>query len=381
VSFHSPGELLIPINETIRLCSDSWGADNMVWDGLNDGAPPTEPAQSSHAYAQYDPMELDIDLDFAGWTNEVTLHPSEIIYSFPESWQLQSPALPGAGFGSSAPLDTLFSEDEVALPQFNNRYMAITGPGIDVSPMVPAQTNDDQGSNRLRSQLSLLADGSCGDELVFNNCEPSKAVLLHELSLEFGLNYSRDSNNRTVSIKRVATSASQSSTTVDAQQTRQSATNKSVPVEQYAPTNFISSTDASVLAAASEEEQAAKPSPSQVFAELVTLQPTLLISESVGTSPPLSVASHPHPLVGHESRSATRQNRSDHASNQQLSRQPSRSQRISDSIKEHVSTLKTSISKGGRKGPLPENGRRDMKALGGAGGACWRCKFLRRKVR
>jgi hypothetical protein len=65
---------------------------------------------------------------------------------------------------------------------------------------------------------------------------------------------------------------------------------------------------------------------------------------------------------------------------QSLSRHPSRSERISDSISKHVSTLKTSISKGGRRGPLSENGRRDMRALEGAGGACWRCKVLRRKV-
>jgi hypothetical protein len=65
---------------------------------------------------------------------------------------------------------------------------------------------------------------------------------------------------------------------------------------------------------------------------------------------------------------------------QQLVRRLSRSERITDSISKHVSTLKTSIAKGGRRGPLTETGRRDMRALEAAGGACWRCKVLRRKV-
>jgi hypothetical protein len=58
---------------------------------------------------------------------------------------------------------------------------------------------------------------------------------------------------------------------------------------------------------------------------------------------------------------------------QALARRPSRSERL-------FSTIRTSISKGGRRGPLSENGRRDMRALESAGGACWRCKVLRRKV-
>ncbi|KAJ4290070.1 hypothetical protein N0V88_006575 [Collariella sp. IMI 366227] len=143
-------------------------------------------------------------------------------------------------------------------------------------------SSNEQGvaRQRLRRQLSLLSKGWAGDEIKFKNCDPSKAVVLHNLAMELGLGYNHDIPDFT----RTFTG-------------------------QYA--------------------QAAQSG-----------------------------------AVTHD---------------QSLKRRLSRTERISDSISKHVSTLKTSIAKGGRRGPLTENGRRDMRALEGAGGACWRCKVLRRK--
>jgi hypothetical protein len=66
---------------------------------------------------------------------------------------------------------------------------------------------------------------------------------------------------------------------------------------------------------------------------------------------------------------------------------PASSSKIGDSISQRVSTWKIFSGSGkslgihrGRKGPLNAYSRDKMRALEQVGGACWRCKVIRRKV-
>ena len=279
---------------------------------------------------------MDFELDSLSWTDDLD-------HSFIDvdlDLSLPSPHQPGFG---AVPLDFLFAEDEAAFPGFiNHDHMADThmhdigvdpstsmmGAHLDRWPSADIRTHavEDPTPERLRSQLSLLSEGSCGDELVFKNCDSAKAVLLHTLAIEFGLNYTHDAPSGEVSITRAATTNAMS----------MSFTEEAPSIVLTSPFENIS------------------------YPPQVELEADSLVDDSSSMAPSSS----------DPSRQLT------------IKRRPSRSQRISDSITRHVSTWKSSMSKGGggRRGPLTEDGRRDMKVLEVAGGACWRCKVLRRKV-
>jgi len=281
-------------------------------------------------------MDIDFDLDSLSWTDDLDHSFAEVDLDLGLDFHEPSAAQHQPGFGA-VPLDFLFAEDESAF-QMSDTHMHDMGTESNSDAMVLSPNNhwqspdvlvsqeasiEDPTPERLRSQLSLLSEGSCGDELVFKNCDASKAVLLHRLAINFGLLYAHDSAHGEVSVTR--------------------STNPNP-----AAMSFHSKAPSIVLTS---------PFEGLSFSSQVSLDTDNLLD---GT---LNILS---PSID---------------STQQLSRRPSRSQRISDSISKHVSTWKTSMSKGGgRRGPLTEDGRRDMKVLEGAGGACWRCKVLRRKV-
>lgn len=290
-------------------------------------------------------MDIDFDFDSLSWTDELDHSIADVNLDV-EIGLEANPQQVHPGFGA-VPLDFLFAEDESALVDFTNHNhtsahdtcmhdisthmstqsanaMVLASP-LEWHPPTMTPMHEDPTQERLRSQLSLLSQGSCGDELVFKNCDSSKAMLLHGLSMEFGLKYSHDFSSGEVSVARAATTI--------------------VPFKPTAPSSTLPVTSS--------------PFPALEFIPKKSSE----TSDVSNTMPPEII----HPPSTPPSR--------------QLTRRLSRSQRISDSISRHVSTWKTSISKnGGRKGPLTEDGRRDMKVLEGAGGACWRCKVLRRKV-
>lgn len=300
--------------------------------------------------------DLDLDLDAIWWAGD--LEPSA---SGVEPDLDLAPYCPPM---TSLPPDVLFAEDEGVLPtasyhghqpdsstasnmqllqvpdqMLQSQAFPVTQPGMASSDSrLPLDEGaHDHDLSRLRRQLSLLSKGWCGDEIRFKNCDPSKAVILHKLAMELGLSYNHDVRSREVSMCRLEPVNSTSR-------------------PQPAPGRLSSSIPRSSTELDSTRCVPARP----VF-------------------PALPVAEENTPFTSNDPNTAPVQP-TPAAKEQSLSRHPSRSERISASISQHVSTLKTSISKGGRRGPLSENGRRDMKALEGAGGACWRCKVLRRKV-
>ncbi|KAK4127010.1 hypothetical protein N657DRAFT_640903 [Parathielavia appendiculata] len=286
-------------------------------------------------------MDLDFDFDAALWAGALE---SSVNHQRPDmNLDYRAPM-------TTMPSDFLFTEDEGPLPAAPSYYVQPCHAGNIVSvpqpqPAEPSPTRtvfpaprSDVGSDdaksleegtqsdvahqRLRRQLSLLSKGWAGDEIRFKKCDPSKALVLHNLAMELGLGYSHDVRSREVFMSRLG------------------------PPED-APNPQISS----LLQRSSTE-----------------LDSTLCL-------PSLPAVSEIHSFKI-PTRSARESGQPDVAAKDQpLVRRPSRSERISDSI----SKLRTSIAKGGRRGPLSENGRRDMRALEAAGGACWRCKVLRRK--
>ncbi|KAK5656447.1 hypothetical protein OQA88_4829 [Cercophora sp. LCS_1] len=268
-------------------------------------------------------MDIDFDFDSLSWTDELDHCIADVNLDLGVGLQ--------DSFGTVPP-DLSFAENESALPDFANHMhdlsvhsagtMVLAPPIGQWNPQSMTPAREDPAPELLRSQLSLLCRGSYGDELVFKNCDSSKAMLLHGLSMEFGLKYSHDFSTGEVSIARAAAAA--------------------VSFKPPTPALVVTSPFQGIEYVAQRTVETAS-STTSLMRQTIT---------PAASTPP----------------------------NRQLTRQLSRGQRITDSISRHVSTWKTSISKnGGRKGPLTEDGRRDMKVLEGAGGACWRCKVLRRK--
>ncbi|KAL2160967.1 hypothetical protein VTH06DRAFT_8679 [Thermothelomyces fergusii] len=316
---------------------------------------PDEPwqcASSHHGFTE--PMDLDFDLDAVLWAGD--LEPAV-------SHQEAHMNVDYGPLEGSMPADLLFVEDEGVLPAAPS-YSAPSA-GVPQRPSAPSSTHvvfptprpdaDVVGSDdtkllgdgtpngvarqRLRRQLSLLSKGWAGDEIRFKNCDASKAIVLHSLAIELGLGYHHDVRSREVSMSRLE------------------------PAQ-----------------AASKSRQSAALPPSSCSRSSTELDTTLCLPElpTVPEHQVFDVA--PRASEEPSSQPAQQPKGAGTAVSQPLMRRPSRSERISDSISKHVSTIKTSISKsGGRRGPLTETGRRDMRALEAAGGACWRCKVLRRK--
>ncbi|KAK3363167.1 hypothetical protein B0T25DRAFT_32047 [Lasiosphaeria hispida] len=285
-------------------------------------------------------MDLDFDLDSLAWADDLDRSTSPANVEMGIDIDIRDP--PSAhplpfGTGAVFPLDYLFAEDEAA---FSTPFVGTTS-HMDAPSLAHFGVRvDDQTPQRLRDQLSLLSEGSFGDEIVFKNCDSSKAALLYSLTVDLGLSFSREASAGTVSVTRATPPAV-------------------LPFRQKSTPVF----------------------PSQSFIEHDWIKGSMggVASSAMTISSKISDDSAGHQSIGTTS-SDTCTISTAVRDDQQLSRRPSRSQRISDSISKHVSTWKTSMTKsGGRRGPLTEDGRRDMKVLEGAGGACWRCKVLRRK--
>ncbi|KAL1835958.1 hypothetical protein VTJ49DRAFT_5762 [Mycothermus thermophilus] len=322
------------------------------------------------APALADPMDLDFDFDAALWAGDFgSSGPQVNSNSFDQSMTMDysQPA-------PQMPADFLFAEDESVLPLTATAPIATSSTAQPTTqalamlstmhPVEPSPTNtvfavarSESGSDdakslydgnqndlaraRLRRQLSLLAKGWAGDEIRFKNCDQSKAVVLHNLAMELGLGYNHDVRSSEVSLSRPETAQIAKSQTPPSRLTS---------LQSRSSTELDSTLCLPGL----------PPVPEYQAFQLTDHRGHDSASQ---TSSTVSLPIHSAATIKEQS----------------LVRRLSRGERIHDSISKHVTTLKSSISKGGRRGPLTENGRRDMRALEAAGGACWRCKVLRRK--
>ncbi|KAK4153147.1 hypothetical protein C8A00DRAFT_15600 [Chaetomidium leptoderma] len=302
-------------------------------------------------------MDLDFDFDAALWAGDLGPSTSHLEPGMNLNYYHPTTAMPA---------DFLFAEDEgvfpaapcysappasqalLSMPQMQHPEpsptrtvfsVARSDAGSDDARSLEDGTQNRLARQRLRRQLSLLSKGWAGDEIRFKNCDPSKAVVLHTLAMELGLGYNHDVRTREVSMSRLG------------------------PVQitskpQQRPPSRLSSS---------------LPRSSTELDSTLCLPGLPAVPEYRVFEATTDFIHEPSPHHTHAVQAGAA------VHDQPLARRPSRSERISDSISKHVSTLKTSIAKGGRRGPLTENGRRDMRALEAVGGACWRCKVLRRK--
>ncbi|KAK3336308.1 hypothetical protein B0T19DRAFT_447441 [Cercophora scortea] len=351
-------------------------------------------------------MDLDVDLDYFSWETDLE-------HSFARTTDMQlefhdAPQQyhqPGHEAAIGHPSDFLFLEDEETFPNFfdggltaddtsMNTIRAVglgligreTGPVHGMGSRAVHQHDsersaDDHDSRRLRSQLSLLSAGSYGDELVFKACDRSKAIALHSLAIEYGLGYNHNVTSQTVSISRITAShlADRHTNTVrphdDARPEPIAARPPPTSRRQLVP--GVGDSHLPGFPSSEAEVPISNRSLFEVFTPLFAeingdYTPTNTRGSAPGSAPATSDVGQRD-----EKSSATLPEPASSDHGQQITR--SRSQRISNSISKHVSTWKTSMSKGGRRGPLTEDGRRDMRALEEVNGACWRCKVLRRK--
>ncbi|KAM7213541.1 Fez family zinc finger protein 2 [Rhypophila decipiens] len=321
-----------------------------------------------------DPMDLDIDLDLEGlgWANDI----NPFLPSAPElnvPYDNLSQQTPNFQSGAGYPVDLLFLEDEGTLPVFYDVGFQQQVPPMARSVPVPspAPHGIDIGLEQLRHQLALLAGGSCGDELVFKDCEPSKAIAVHNLALEFGLNYTHDAKSCAVSLSRNRPETLPSTTqhhamtsTAQFQSETGHETKPSVPNTSLCHSS-ADTDDFDLL----YEKFIQEPLTTKGLTDIPRYQLT-------ETYLPATTAPRTSAPAENETDSAHKKAKD----KETVDRQPSRSERIGRSISKHLSAgWKTTVAKGGRRGPLTLEGRRDMKVLEGAGGACWRCKVLKRK--
>ncbi|KAK3694165.1 hypothetical protein B0T22DRAFT_63249 [Podospora appendiculata] len=374
--------------------------DAAVQRGIRCDPPSRHVVTESMPNPEPDMMDLEFDLDYLSWETELDhsfAHTTDMHLDFrgaPEQYNR-----PGHEAAIGYPSDFLFLEDEETFPNFfdggltaddtsMNTIRAIglgligheTGPGHEMGSTnvrLHEQSADDHDSRRLRSQLSLLSAGSYGDELVFKACERSKAIALHNLAIEYGLGYNHNVTSRTVSISRITTShlTDRYTNTVRPPDVTPPEANTARPPSTSRRQLVSAVGDSHLPSFSSSEAEMQVPNSSlfEAFIPLLTdIDGEYTPVDARGSAPVTSYAGQrdertpttlTQPASSDESQPITR----------------SRSQRISNSISKHVSTWKTSMSKGGRRGPLTENGRRDMKALEEVNGACWRCKVLRRK--
>ncbi|KAK4682427.1 hypothetical protein QC764_116290 [Podospora pseudoanserina] len=282
-----------------------------------------------------DPMDLDMDFDEMSWAIDFNSPINHIDPQQLHSFEVNPNYHPPNGL----PYDYLFAEDEGYFPPFNPPL-----PNINHRP--PEDGSHDLARERLRKQLSLLSKGWCGDEIRFKNVDPAKAVILHTLAIELGLEYNHNVRSQEVLISRFEPTQLPSGPRPSSGRLSTSPPRASVELNAVSCLPGESSFSLSHF-------QSPQPPHFDVRAAVAPIQEAPLQQPQ-----PDSIVAKPH---------------------QALSRHPSRSERITDSISKHVSTLKASVAKGGRRGPLTENGRRGMRELETVGGACWRCKVLRRK--
>ncbi|CAK7222074.1 hypothetical protein SBRCBS47491_004746 [Sporothrix bragantina] len=244
-------------------------------------------------------------------------------------------------------------------------------------PQPPGFDLNDPATLELYDDMLLFSRGNhlSNDKLTFDNCDASKEAVLHRLALKFKLSYSYEPVQRKASIWRSPVYS-----------VKQDPAAVSSPVQQNAP----HATVPSHLPTAKESNASLQPmsqamSPSQkrhtITAPMtfpLLQQDTNTVGLSVGLTPP------PSKRLSTDSSAAASVISSLVLSSQSLGEDdkaqdtPSLGDRLSSSWNIFHSGISSRRPRG-RRGPLSAKSRKDIKDLEWAGGACWRCKILRRK--
>lgn len=311
------------------------------------------------------------------------------------------------------PDDFLFPDDETAavLPNQihiqNVQHSALQDPStLPSQPTVPSNAPqtpavgldlNDPATLELYDDMLLFSRGNhlSGDKLAFDGCDATKETVLHRLALKFKLSYSYDPVQRKAIIWRSSVfgpvkqeptpTVEQPAATVPSQLASQQMQSPTSPASTSAavpppPTRTVPSSFSPQPAASDNSPQKRHTITSPVTFPLLQ-QDTNTVGLSVGLTPP-----HSKRLSNDSSAAASvvsslilsGQAFPGDDDNKPHQDTPSLGDRLSSSWSIFHSGISSRRPRG-RRGPLSAKSRKDIKDLEWAGGACWRCKILRRK--
>ncbi len=232
--------------------------------------------------------------------------------------------------------------------------------------LISSDLNDAETLSLYDDVMLLSRRGSCGEQMDFDDCEGSREATLHLLAMRFKLDYSYNPTTRRASIRRPAAPVTKAMSQLEHHITIicPSAEAQDEECEEVG-SSTAESTPASRLSKA-------RPLPSD-SQSLPPSGPGRLTP----TSPALNVLAR-NKLVS---------NKFGADKDQRLLRQTLLESQASHPLSYRISSWNifhagiASRRPRGRRGPLSAKSRSEIKVLEGAGGACWRCRILRRKVR
>ena len=245
---------------------------------------------------------------------------------------------------------------------------------------------NDPATLELYDDMLLFSRGNhlSGDKLTFDNCDASKEAVLHRLALKFKLSYSYEPVQRKASIWRSPVFS-----------VKQDPIAMPTPMPKLAPATVPSQKPASltnynnvqpvIQPVIQPVTQPMSMSPSQKRHSITApmtfpllQQDTNTVGLSVGLTPPPSKRLSTDSSAAVSVVSSLVLSSNSFGEDDKAQDTPSLGDRLSSSWSIFHSGISSRRPRG-RRGPLSAKSRKDIKDLEWAGGACWRCKILRRK--
>jgi len=227
--------------------------------------------------------------------------------------------------------------------------------------------------------LLLSRKGCSGEQLHFDDCGDTRESILHLLAMRFKLDYGYNPGSRRVVIKyptsltkqEIMSRCEQSITIIcpapgaDVSSDQPDRDSLRTVTQTNTPRRLAKEKPQSIRKASLQgAEQSTAPLPPSPAPGTMDLVPT-----SPRPATPSSSSAFGAPLDREQLRQAFLDNQ------------------VGQSISNRISSWNffhsgiSSRRPRGRRGPLSEKSRKEIRVLEGAGGACWRCRILRRKVR
>lgn len=316
------------------------------------------------------------------------------------------------------PDDFLFPDDETAAVLSNqihiqhvqhNSFQDSSGPTSKAAQPSSAQQTPAVGLNlndpatlELYDDMLLFSRGNhlSGDKLAFDGCDATKEAVLHRLALKFKLSYSYDPVQRKAVIWRSSVFApvkQDPTPAVDVQPPTLPSQLATQPTPTFgnntAAAPHTSPTSTMPLPVAHTVPSSLSPQPggsdnSPQKRHTITTPVTFPLLQQDTNTVGLSVGLTPPPVkrLSNDSSAAASVVSSLVLSGQGFLGDEDKPHQDTPSLGDRLSSSWSIFHSGissrrprGRRGPLSAKSRKDIKDLEWAGGACWRCKILRRK--
>ncbi len=233
--------------------------------------------------------------------------------------------------------------------------------------------NDPEALSLYDELLLLSRKGLCGEQVNFDDCGEPRAAILQLLAMRFKLEYSCNYTTRLVSIRRPATPVTQVMSQLEHH------------ITIICPTGESRTEDADTDALGEKTK-----SPANSLSKEAPAGSTPGSPQTDDGAPhlthPIPAASPARPASARSKAIVSTRFAVSPDQNQHLLRQRLLENQVSHPLSRRISSWNifhsgiASRRPRGRRGPLSAKSRSEIKVLEGVGGACWRCRILRRKV-